>query len=157
MLFCALKGGGWSTPHRGKPDLIITTGIAWLYRVTFNSRLGIIPAGLFFFEKEINDMRKEQSIKTNKLRKESLFIWYARVVCAVILRAVFWKETAMKRIISLADFASMMQWSMTVRWLKGHMHVVWITWIREPCFKMKRHTGNVCHICYCTLNFENAA
>ena len=27
-----------------------------------------------FFEKEINDMRKEQSIKTNKLRKESLFI-----------------------------------------------------------------------------------
>ena len=28
---------------------------------------------------------------------------------------------------------------------------------REPCFKMKRHTGNVCHICYCTLNFENAA
>ena len=30
---------------------------------------------------------------------------------AVILRAVFWKETAMKRIISLADFASMMQWS----------------------------------------------
>ena len=31
------------------------------------------------------------------------------------------------------------------------------TWIREPCFKMKRHTGNVCHICYRTLNFENAA
>ena len=28
---------------------------------------------------------------------------------------VFWKETVMKRIISLADFASMMQWSMTVR------------------------------------------
>ena len=126
MLFCALKGGGWSTPHRGKPDLIITTGIAWLYRVTFNSRLGIIPAGLFFFEKEINDMRKEQSIKTNKLRKESLFIWYARVGCEVILPVVFWKEMDMKHTTSPADSASMMQLSMTVRWLKSHMHVVWI-------------------------------
>lgn len=51
VLFCALKGGGWSIPHREKPDLIITTGIAWLYRVTFNSQLWIIPAGLFFYRK----------------------------------------------------------------------------------------------------------
>ena len=53
--------------------------------------------------------------RINEIEKESLCLRYARVVCAVILRAVFWKETAMKRIISLADFASMMQWLMTVR------------------------------------------
>ena len=39
-------------------------------RVTFNSQLGIIPAGLFFIKKEINDMRKEQSIKTNNNQME---------------------------------------------------------------------------------------
>ena len=73
VLFYALKVGGWSTTHRGKPDLIITTGIAWLYRVIFNSQLGIIPAGLFFIEKEINDMRKEQIITTNNNQIHSFY------------------------------------------------------------------------------------
>ena len=50
-----------------------------------------------------------------KLRRESLFILYARVGCAVILRAVFWKEMDMKHTTSPADSASMMQLSMTVR------------------------------------------
>ena len=50
-----------------------------------------------------------------KLRKENLYIWYARVGCAVILRVVFWKEMDMKHITFPADFVSMMQWSMTVR------------------------------------------
>ena len=64
VLFCALKGGGHSKTYRGKPGFIITTGYAWSYKATFNSQLGINPAGYFFIEKETTNMRKEQIITT---------------------------------------------------------------------------------------------
>ena len=79
VLFCTLKGGGWSIPHREKPDLIITTGIAWSYRVTFNSQLGIIPAGLFFYRKgDKQHEKRTDSVSYTHLdvyKRQELIAW----------------------------------------------------------------------------------
>ena len=65
VLFCALKGGGHSKTYRGKPGFIITTGYALLDRVTFNSQLGIVPAG-FFYRKGDNQYEKRTDYYDNQ-------------------------------------------------------------------------------------------
>ena len=70
VFFCTLKGGGRSKTYRGKPDFIITTGYAWLDRVTFNSQLGIVPAGSFFIEKGDNQYEKRTDYYDNQQQSD---------------------------------------------------------------------------------------